>query len=106
MAKTKTKPGLAETLAAQKEPPAVQPVATEKPAPLASNANGRAPSRQNQKNISGWFDLPVKLTLDELRAKRQRDLGDTVTNQELLAEALNDLFKKYGFPEVAPSKDR
>lgn len=106
MAKAKTKPDLSAALAANKATPAVEPVAVEKPTPAASNSNGRAPSRKNQKNISGWFDLPVKLTLDELRAHRQRQLGDTVTNQELLAEALNDLFKKYGFPEVAPSKDR
>ena len=28
------------------------------------------------------------------------DLGRKVTTQELLAEALNDLFKKYGKPEA------
>ena len=64
---------------------------------------GRAPSRAGQTNISGWFDMPVKLKLDELRIARQRALGRRVTQQELLSEAFNDLFKKYGLPEMAPS---
>lgn len=63
----------------------------------------RAPSRAGQTNISAWFDTPVKLKLDELRIARQRALGRRVTQQELLAEAYNDLFKKYGLPEMAPS---
>lgn len=37
----------------------------------------------------------------ELATKRSRELGRKITSQELLAEALNDLFKKYGRPEVA-----
>jgi hypothetical protein len=36
-----------------------------------------------------------------LATERSRALGRKVTAQELLAEALNDLFKKYGKPEVA-----
>ena len=66
-------------------------------------AQGRAPSRAGQTNISGWFDMPVKLRLDELRVARQRALGRRVTQQELLSEAFNDLFKKHGLPEMAPS---
>ena len=65
----------------------------------------RAPSRAGQTNISGWFDMPVKLKLDELRVARQRSLGRRVTQQELLSEAFNDLFKKYGLPEMAPTAD-
>lgn len=83
------------------------------PTPIASNdypcgetktpAQGRAPSRTGQTNISGWFDMPVKLKLDELRIARQRALGRRVTQQEILSEAFNDLFKKYGLAEMAPS---
>ena len=61
--------------------------------------------RQGKSNIAGWFPMPVKLTLDELRLKRQRELGRNVTMQELMGEAYNDLFKKYGLPEVAPTRD-
>ena len=86
--------------------------AEREPAPVVMTApvveqrttvQGRAPSRTGQTNISGWFDMPVKLKLDELRIARQRALGRRVTQQELLSEAFNDLFKKYGLPEMAPS---
>lgn len=80
------------------------PVATAAPvAEPRAAAQGRAPSRAGQTNISAWFDMPVKLKLDELRIARQRALGRRVTQQELLSEAFNDLFKKYGQPEMAPS---
>jgi hypothetical protein len=71
--------------------------------PGRASQSVRAPSRAGQTNISGWFDMPVKLKLDELRIARQRALGRRVTQQELLSEAYNDLFKKYGLPEMAPS---
>lgn len=93
------KTNMAAALAANKETPIAEPSQT--PAPIT----GRAPSRAKQMNVSGWFDMPVKNTLDELRLARQKALGRRVTNQELMGEAFNDLFKKYGFPEVAPTKD-
>lgn len=49
--------------------------------------------------------MAVKLNLDELRVARQRALGRRVTQQELLSEAYNDLFRKYGLPETAPSAE-
>jgi hypothetical protein len=79
-------------------PVQAMPAVTPKPA----GQGARAPSRAGQTNISGWFDMPVKLKLDELRIARQRMLGRRVTQQELLSEAYNDLFKKYGLPEMAP----
>jgi len=48
--------------------------------------------------------MPVKHTLEELRLARQKQLGRRVTIQEIMGEAFNDIFKKYGFPEVAPTK--
>lgn len=74
---------------------------TEEP---ATAGQGRAPSRAGQTNVSGWFDMAVKLKLDELRIARQSALGRRVTQQELLSEAFNDLFMKYGLPEMAPSR--
>ena len=91
---------------AEREIEAVAPMAIEALAPTSAGRAGqgaRAPSRAGQTNISGWFDMPVKLKLDELRIARQRALGRRVTQQELLSEAYNDLFKKYGLPEMAPS---
>ena len=101
------KTNLAAALAANKEEPA--PTETANPAPAAvANApapkTGRAPSRAGQTNVSGWFDMPVKHTLEELRLARQKQLGRRVTIQEIMGEAFNDIFKKYGFPEVAPTK--
>lgn len=59
------------------------------------------PDRAGKTNITGYFDKPVKWELQELATERSRALARKVTAQELLAEALNDLFKKYGRPEIA-----
>lgn len=59
------------------------------------------PDRVGKTNVTGYFDKPVKWELQELATERSRTLGRKVTVQELLAESLNDLFKKYGKPEVA-----
>ena len=91
-----------ERAAPEPAPPDLRPL-PEAAAGPAAGGQGRAPSRAGQTNISGWFDMPVKLKLDELRIARQRALGRRVTQQELLSEAFNDLFKKYGLPEMAPS---
>ena len=53
-------------------------------------------------NIAAWFPVRVKFELEEIRLERSRHLGRKVLMQELLAEAYNDLFKKYGKPEMAP----
>jgi hypothetical protein len=58
------------------------------------------PDRAGKTNITGYFDKPVKWELQELATERSRALARKVTAQELLAEALNDLFKKYGRPEL------
>ena len=97
------KPNLAAALAASK-------VESSTPTEVAAKSQNNEPTksrpagRVGQTNISGWFDSQVKFTLEELRLKRQRELGRRVTIQELMGEAYNDLFKKYGFPEVAPSR--
>ncbi len=75
--------------------------------PEASNAESPPaasvprPDRAGKTNITGYFDKPVKWELQDLATERSRALGRKVTAQELLAEALNDLFKKYGKPEIA-----
>ena len=68
------------------------------PAPERSKAGDRSPhyrpSREGKSNVTGYFDPTVKRQLRILAAER-----DT-TIQALLGEALNDLFAKYGRPEV------
>jgi hypothetical protein len=53
-------------------------------------------------NLTGYFPPAVKLQLLELSLQRKKDTMQRVTIQDLLAEALNDLFAKYGKPEIAP----
>lgn len=55
-------------------------------------------SRVGRVNISAYFPPEVKASLRLVQAKR----GGNVT--ELLGEALNMLFAKYGVPESAPQR--
>lgn len=72
------------------DPNPVTPAVPDKPV--------RAPSRVGKVNISAYFPPEVKSSLRLVQAKR----GGNVT--ELLAEALNMLFAKYGVPESAPTE--
>ena len=81
------------------------PVAAPQPAPQQDNASASAPapkspyfrpSREGKANVTGYFPPAVKKQLRILAADR-----DT-TIQDLLAEALNDLFAKHGKPEIVP----
>jgi len=58
------------------------------------------PGRAKKANVTGYFPPAVKKQLRILAAER-----DT-TIQALLAEALNELFAKYGKPEIAPVEDK
>jgi hypothetical protein len=53
-------------------------------------------SRIGKVNITGYFPPEVKASLRLVQARR----GGTI--QDILAEALNDLFAKYRVPESAP----
>ncbi|BAZ19365.1 hypothetical protein NIES4073_02350 (plasmid) [Kalymmatonema gypsitolerans NIES-4073] len=53
------------------------------------------PSRQGKKAIAGHFDPAVSKQLKQLALSQDK------TVQTLLAEALNDLFEKYGFKPIA-----
>ena len=54
------------------------------------------PGRAGKSNVTGYFPPEVKKQLRILAAEQE------TTIQELLAETLNDLFAKYGKPEIAP----
>jgi hypothetical protein len=54
------------------------------------------PGRVGKTNVTGYFPPEVKASLRLVQARR----GGTI--QDILAEALNDLFAKYGVPESAP----
>jgi hypothetical protein len=54
------------------------------------------PGRVHKSNVTGYFPPEVKKQLRMLAAEHE------TTIQALLAEAMNDLFAKYGKPEIAP----
>jgi hypothetical protein len=58
------------------------------------------PGRAHKTNVTGYFPPAVKKQLRMLAAEH-----DT-TIQALLAEAMNDLFAKYGKPEIAPIAEK
>ena len=77
------------------------------PAPRQDNASPATPkdphfrpSREGKSNVTGYFHPAVKKQLRILAADR-----DT-TIQDLLSEALNDLFAKHGKPEIAPAQEQ
>jgi hypothetical protein len=65
--------------------------ATEHPAPKLP----RPKSRVGKKVISGFFEKEVSRQLSKLAIDQDR------TNEDLLREAINDLFAKYHLPSIA-----
>lgn len=112
------KKNLAAALASEPETPARFPEPRRAPRPdpaqgrqdAADSAPSGAtrsvpPHRVNKVNIAGWFDRSVKNQLDEVRLLLSKQRGETVTSVDVQAEAYNDLFAKYGLPEIARTKD-
>ncbi len=73
------------------------PVLEEVPRPARTAV---APSRAGTKPITGFFPDEVRVQLKVLAAEKRRSM------ESMLAEALNDLFAKYGKAEIAPAADR
>ena len=78
--------------AATNKPSELVPGQDETPAPLPSRT---PPSRAGKKTIAGHFDPAVS------RQLRQLALEEDTSVQELLREALNDLFGKRKRPPLA-----
>jgi hypothetical protein len=68
------------------------PAATPEAAPEAPKSYRTAKTRQDTRAISGHFPPDVARDLKILAAEQDKD------TQELLAEALNMLFQRYGKP--------
>jgi antitoxin-like ribbon-helix-helix protein len=83
-------------------PPATAAAVMERPEASVSqppdNPHYR-PGRAGKANVTGYFPPAVKKQLRLLSAEHDK------TIQRLLGEALNDLFAKYGRPEIAPLDD-
>lgn len=70
-------------------------------APPTMGARKGAPSyREGRVNITGYFAPAVKQSLRLIQAKHPE-----LTVQDILAEALDDLFAKYNVPQSARLKD-
>jgi hypothetical protein len=61
-----------------------------------AQAPNTKPYRAGRVNVTGYFDPAVKKSLRLIQAKHPDR-----TVQDLLAEALNDLFAKYNVPQSA-----
>lgn len=72
-------------------PPPPAPVAAAPAAPAAAAADARGPaSRQGRKQIAGFFTPDMSLAMHMLARRQDRSL------QALMAEAFNDVLRKYG----------
>ncbi|MFL5287077.1 MAG: ribbon-helix-helix domain-containing protein [Rhodopila sp.] len=81
--------------------PAVQEArAVNKPVPvrLTPPTLTRQANRQDKVNIAAWMHPDFKRSLRLVQARRGGNI------QDLLGEALNDLFAKYDVPQVTPSE--
>ena len=65
----------------------------EKPEPISPY---KQPSRTGKVNVTGYFSPAVKSSFRMIQTKHPE-----MTIQDLLAEALNDLFAKYNVPQTA-----
>jgi hypothetical protein len=61
-----------------------------------ARAEGTKAHRVGRVNVTGYFDPAVKQSIRLIQAKHPDR-----TTQDLLAEALNDLFSKYNVPQTA-----
>jgi hypothetical protein len=66
-----------------------------KPAPEPASKPASTGSRTGKKAAPFWMPAPAKKQLDYLTIERE------TTQQALLTEALNDLFRKYGREPIA-----
>jgi len=58
------------------------------------NGKAHAPSRIGQKPITAFFPEEVRVQLKMMAAEQRQSM------ERLIGEALNDLFAKYGKPEI------
>lgn len=90
----RNKPSLAEALKSHDRTAAVTAVADP-----PRNRHGKTtlpPSRAGKKALIGYFDPDVSKQLKQMMLDQDRN-----SVQELLKEALNDLFQKYRKPPIA-----
>ncbi len=93
MSKAKAKPNLATALnRTAKGPDAGPPVAV-------SQGTAKSPTRQGRIMVSGWLPIAARSSFRLIQvAHPEKKMQDLVT------EAMNDLFAKYNVPQTAGDK--
>jgi hypothetical protein len=81
----------------QSEQPPSAPIAVQA---VPRSAATKPPSRQSTVAVTGYYPPQVRMQLKILAAEQDRSM------ESMVAEALNDLFAKYGKPEIAPVQDK
>jgi hypothetical protein len=96
------RPNLAEITAAagSTRRQAVVPAPAAPPPEEEGRGASKAKPRAGMRQVAGHFPEEVSWQLRELAVEQRSSL------QELLGEALNNLFQKYGKPELAPPRRR
>lgn len=87
------KPSLAEALQPMDRSASIPQPA--EPSPIRRTPAARQPGRAGKKPLIGYFSPEC------MKQFKQITLDRDTTQQDLLAEALNDLFQKYGKPMLA-----
>jgi len=88
------KPSLAEAMKPIDTRAALSAPMAEPPAHRAANGH-QQPGRAGKKPLIGYFSPECMKQVKQIGLDRDK------TQQDLLAEALNDLFTKYGKPTIA-----
>jgi hypothetical protein len=65
-------------------------------APRAERPTRREPTREGRVMVSGWLPIEARSSFRLIQAKHPKKLM-----QDLIVEAVNDLFAKYNVPQTA-----
>ena len=91
----KSQPDLASAMRSMEKPALPTPLADSRAGSPDIAPRQKPRSRQETRIVSGHFAIPVHRQLRLIAVQEDRTL------QDLLAEAINDLFAKRGIPPVA-----
>jgi hypothetical protein len=99
------RPSLAAALhqVANPSPATAAPAAAAEPKASAAAAKPKAvqPGREGLRAVTFYEPPPAHAQLQMLTIEQTQARGKRTTLQDLMDEALNDLFKKYGKPPIA-----
>lgn len=77
------------------------PLAVVEPAPMSNAKTARPPSRVGLRAVTSYVNTEAHAQLAVLAIEQGQAKKRKVTTQELMIEAMNDLFRKYGRSAIA-----